>query len=119
RVNLQPENHVIKALLESVGLSLEPQPNVGTLLVLNMKQLMERLRPYFETRVGIQCAKAIVVKELDGDVFVFTDGQDELRVQGLQNLGDFVFGVSRERVAGSVWSKVFPVPGLWYGLNYI
>lgn len=119
RLNLQQENVSLRTRMERLGVNFEVQPNVGTLLILNFEQLMKRLTPYFEVRIGIGRAQRLSFKEQTGDVFGFGYDGKEFSIQGRMELGNFIFGDSVDRSDGTVWADIFPVPGLWYGLNYI
>jgi len=117
-LHLQPENTVLRTCMEKAGLTLQAKPNCGTLQIINFPQLMKRLKPLFEAQLGIRCAERLSFTEKENDVFVFCNGEEQHVIEGRMAAAEFIFGAFIERPSGSVWKEIFPVPGLWYGLNY-
>ena len=117
-VHLQGSDVIFRSLLEQAGVSFQEQPNVGTLVLINFPQLMERLEPWFHQRIGIQSSRNLSFRQ-QGEDFVFSYGTKEHVFEGKQQAAECVFGNSKIRQFGEPWSMVFPVPGLWYGLNYV
>jgi hypothetical protein len=88
---------------------------------------MGRMRPYFAERVGETEAQSLVFHER-GDEYNFCYGGDRV-VAGDRGLAtQLIFGTpnrSEEPLlasggrAGEILREIFPIPALWYGLNYV
>ena len=109
------------ALLDALaraGVRADRVHSKGTLLVLNFPQLIERVRPWIASRAGMNSATAICVREEDGHVRIQI-GNEGIDFASRADATEFVFG-NHERGRGQgVFARVFPVPSLWYGLNYV
>jgi len=112
--HLQPQDEIFLELLE--GLPVEKRPNVGTLLVLNFPQLMERFTPYCRDKMGSRRTGKLLFRE-NADRFIFSVGGEEFVVEDRAKLGQVLFGDGVE--IPEPWNQVFPIPSLWYGLNYV
>lgn len=116
RLRLQPENIMLKSVMESHGIEFQPNPNPGTLLILQFEKMMNQFKPLFAQKIGLEKAEALSFKEREDD-FVFISSDGEHRVEDRFEAAEFVFNKDIERTG--VWAEILPVPGLWYGLNYI
>ena len=123
KVRLQAGDAALKSLCEHAGVAFEAVNALGSLLVLNFSQLMQRLRPFFEAQAGIEATRTLVFDQ-EGDafrqddrfVFAADDGSRRLdRVAAAQ----FIFGQVHGEPPGGLWARLFPVPTLWYGINYV
>ncbi len=117
---------VFRSLCESVGLEGQPTPTHYTLKVINYQQFMNRMRPYFEERVGRRTAMALDFWQ-QGDRYGIRVGRDQW-VTDRDTMTRTLFGtVSGEESGllpseGSVRSfleQVTPMPTLWYGINFV
>lgn len=120
-IQLQAGDIALAGLLRRAGVPLETTPTLGTLLLLNFPQLVARLRPYFEARLGLQAGPLALRQEGDdaNSRFSFVAGTEEHVVQGKAAAAETLFGhPNKSRLPGFL-GKAFPVPTLRYGLNYI
>ena len=123
----QEKDNEMKVYLSDV--KMEIVPFGGTLRVLNFKQLMERLMPYFSARLGDKQAKQLVFNVKQGTdpagldtTFEISLGNESVSINGYAEIARLIFGShDREfRPAPSHFiSRIFPLPALWYGLNYV
>ena len=79
----------------------------GTVKLVDFPQFMQKMRPYFVEKLGVHEAEAMVFRQ-QGDPMTFgtTDGSEK----GLLAAGG---------QAGEALREIFPIPGLWYGPNYV
>jgi predicted N-acetyltransferase YhbS len=123
---VQSHDALFRALCASAGLPGEPRTTPGTVKLINFPQLMERLRPYWEERIGRQEAAQLAFwQEADrygvrsgGDAFV-TDRDTATRL--LFGTPD---GAEAQATAGAgalrqTLERMLPLPTLWYGINYV
>jgi hypothetical protein len=111
---------------KDAGLESHPSHTSGTHLIVNFPQFGERMRPYLSEFIGSETADALRFTS-DGDACtVSLDGETFV----LPNRGcaaHFLFGTREERPTpppsdgrlAEVYAKAFPIPALWYGINYI
>lgn len=92
-------------------------PSTGTLLLLEPVALFDKLGPYFESRVGQLTAQALSLRE-DGGRYVLEAGRERLELENRAALARLIFGAPGESLQFP-WVALFPLPALWYGLNYI
>ncbi|MCZ6633186.1 MAG: GNAT family N-acetyltransferase [bacterium] len=113
-------------VLRERGLEGKPVSTSGTMLVIHFAQLMERMRPYFEEVLG-EAAKGLVFEE-QGDQMIFGYGGDRVVAENRGTAAQIIFGTLDDAEArlldaggqaGEVLRKVFPIPGLWCGVNYV
>ena len=90
-------------------------------------RFMERMRPYFAEVVGEAAAEGLVFQER-GDEMLFTYGGDRViapdRGAAVQLIFGTLDGAEEDLLksggqAGEILREIFPIPGLWYGLNYV
>jgi GNAT superfamily N-acetyltransferase len=105
-------------VLKSAGAHCEQEASHGTLLLLNVPQLIDRLRPYFETVVGIHPAKALTVEQ-SSDQFSVRLGPETATWKSNVAAAEAIFGHWDRPSLQGMLGKAFPVPSLWYGLNYV
>jgi predicted N-acetyltransferase YhbS len=107
-------------------LPLRPSQTSGTYLITNFAQLGERLRPYLSEFVGDATANAIGFQS-DGDAASVELGDERFRLPNRGCAAHFLFGTLEERPTpapsggrlADVYRAAFPVPALWYGVNYV
>ena len=118
---------LMQDLLEKRGLAGSPTTASGTILLVNFTQLMDRMRPYFTERVGEVEAQSLVFQQR-GDEFLFCYGGDRVVASDRGTATQLIFGTpnrSEEPLlasggrAGEILREIFPIPALWYGLNYV
>ncbi len=117
-IHVQGTEPGLRELLVNAGARAEPMHSSGTLLLLNAPQLIERLRPWFETRIGMEAARDLRVAE-DGGQYTFALGDERLVVSGKAEAAEVIFGNHDRAKPPGVLGRAFPAPGLWYGLNYV
>jgi hypothetical protein len=116
-LRLQSADIALKQLLQEMGATLKVSTTSGTLLLINFPQLMERLRPFFETKIGSEAAKQLAFKQ-SGDQCIFTFGHSRIRASRAE-AARLIFGHPKEEAPAGIWRRIFPVPTLWYGINYV
>jgi hypothetical protein len=115
-----------RSLCERVGLQGVPTAASGTVKLIHFTQLMERLRPLWEERIGSREAARLAFRQ-DGDVYGFRDGDKEFvtdRDTATRLLFGTIQGEERQILAGQgrvgeVLETLLPIPTLWYGINYV
>lgn len=115
---LQRDDTALRTRLERAGASFGPVHNIGTLLLLDFGRLMQRLTPYFETRIGRGEAGRLRFEQ-DGESYVFAHAEDRCEVEGKAEAARLVFGHPDNEPLDGMLGRVFPVPTLAYGLNYV
>jgi len=112
-----------RALLTSVGVEEEFRPAGGTVKILNLPQLMEKLRPLWEK--GLEGRQKAIRLVQAGEEAGFIMGEASLTLQG-GAVAELVFGTTEARswAADQVGLRealesIFPLPGLRYGLDFV
>lgn len=113
--------------LQSRGLTGTPANASGTVTLINFEQFMERMRPYFAEVIGETEAQSLVFRQ-QGDEMIFSYGGDQVVAPDQGAAIQLIFGTlegAEEALlksggrAGEVLAEVFPIPALWYGVNYL
>lgn len=114
-------------LLNHHGAERNPVNASGTVTLVNFVQFMERMRPHFVELVGENSAKGLVFQER-GDKLVFSYSGDEVIAENQGEAVEVIFG-TRERKeeqilerggrAAEILREIFPIPALYYGVNYL
>ena len=88
----------------------------GHVTLVDFPQFMEMMSPHFVEKLGVHEAAAMVFRE-QGDqmIFAFGGGRVDLRHDGWQRKGLACGG----RPGGRSAARILPIPGLWYGPNYV
>ena len=129
RLSLHVEGYdtVLHGLLEARGLTGKQTALPGTTMVIHFEQLLEKMRPYFVERVGETAANGLVFKEVDDEYHVYYGG-DRVVAESRGAAAQLIFGTwdSAEDAmleaggrAGEVLRECLPIPGVWYGVNYV
>ena len=117
----------MRELLEAQGLEGKAANSSGTTMIINFRQFMERMRPYFEERVGTGAARSLVFTE-QAEQMIFAYGGDAVVAEDAGQAVQLIFGTldgAEEPLlnaggrAGELLRRIFPLQGLWYGLNYM
>jgi len=116
-IHIQRGDSALRGLLLAAGVELRPVPTSGTYLLINFEQLMGRLRPFFETQIGIEAASRLSFAR-NGDRFLFGMGEEREEVEGKAEAARVVFG-HPELLSEGLAKRLFPAPSLWYGANYV
>ncbi|MBX7256821.1 MAG: GNAT family N-acetyltransferase [Candidatus Hydrogenedentes bacterium] len=117
-IHVQAEEPYLRQRLVDAGGRPETNHSMGTLLLLNIPQLIERMRPWFETRIGMKAAHDLRVTQ-DGEAVTFSVCGESCTVSGKAAAAEFIFGNHDRAMPDGLLGRVFPIPGLWYGLNYV
>lgn len=118
RMHVQGTQTTFIGMVARARIRMEPVHANGTLLVLDFPRLIERVRPWIASRVGMGPASALCVRVEEGGV-CFQMGRDRIDFATPADATEFVFGNhQRDRGEGG-FACAFPVPSLWYGLNYV
>ena len=118
QLHLQEDDAILKALLESAGISPDPSPTEGTILLLNVPRFVERMRPLADVRLGTEMARTLEAS-VEGDRHIFRAGGEECTADGKQEAAALIFGSPGRPQAPGIFGDLFPIPSLWYGLSYI
>lgn len=120
RVTLQAQSvdRILVDALDAAGATLAPCTTTGTYLILHFTQLMERLRPYFETILGVQPAARLGFEGDHGHYVIHFEGES-LVLENKADVARLVFGQPEGSEHQGFTESLFPVPTLCYGLNYI
>jgi predicted N-acetyltransferase YhbS len=117
KIRVQQGDRILKDRLEGAGAVLQPGVTGWTLLVLSFPQLMQRLGPYFEARVGIEQAKDLAFAEENGQC-IFSAKDDRLAVDRAA-AARLIFGHPEAKPLPGLFGRILPAPTLWCGLNYV
>ena len=117
RIRLQTGDYLLKKLLERTGASFQPDTTSGTFLLINFPQFMERMRPLFEIRVGLEPAASLIFEENGGRCVFKAEG--EMHSFDKIEAAHAIFGKPGQPPLPGLLGNVFPIPSLWYGLNYV
>ena len=118
---------VLKDLLELRGLTGIQSALPGTTMVIHFEQLLKKMRPYFIERVGENVVSGLTFKEVGDEYHVYYGG-DRVIAEGRGAAGQLIFGTwegTEEAMldaggrAGEVLRACLPIPGVWYGVNYV
>ena len=118
---------LLQDLLKERGLEGQPAHAAGTVSLVDFPQFMERMRPYFAERIGPDAAAGLVFYERD-DALVFAYGGDQVVAPDRGAAVELIFGTSENSEepllqsggqAGDLLRRIFPIPALWYGINYV
>ncbi len=118
RIHLQAGDVILRAMLEKAGAGAVEVDSSGTLLLLDFDRLMRRLGPYFEQQIGREEASRLSFSQQDETYHFGTDGETHV-VEGKMAAAELIFGNRRQQPPPAALEALFPVPGLWYGLNYV
>jgi predicted N-acetyltransferase YhbS len=114
-------------VLKGRGATCSPEESSGTVTLINFTQFMEKMRPYFTEVVGERVAKGLVFEE-PGDQMIFRYGGDAVVADNQGQAAELIFGthegvenrlLEKGGKAGEVLADIFPIPALWYGLNFV
>jgi hypothetical protein len=117
KLHLQQGDAILRDLLKDAGVTLKPETTTGTLLIVNFPQLITRLRPYIEHRIGIEEANTLGFHQ-DGERFVFSSGEKSYSFDAVEAV-QAIFGHPERRFFTGSLARIFPVQTLYYGINYI
>ncbi len=118
---------VLKNLLQSHGLNGSQSSLPGTIMLVNFEQLLRKMRPYFIERIGEKAVSGLVFKEV-GDQYHVYYGGDRVVAESKGEVAELIFGTwsGTEEIildqggqAGEVLRRCLPIPGVWYGVNYV
>lgn len=118
RLHLQADDTTLRLLLEHAGVTMTPSPTSGTYLLLNFPQLMKRLHPWFEARIGRESAKSLIFQQEENQ-FTFGTRDNKHTVEGRMAAAELIFGRHEKLAPEGLLRTVFPIPSLWYGINYV
>lgn len=114
-------------MLTERGAVAKPAHTSGTVTLVNFAQFMQRLRPHFVEKLGQREAAGLVFRQ-QGDQLIFGFGGDWVVAPDQGAAVELIFGTTdgnEEALlaaggrAGEVLREVLPIPGLWYGPNYV
>ena len=117
----------LKDLLESRGLTGIQSALPGTTMVIHIEQLLRKMRPYFIERGGEVAVNGLVFKEVGDEYHVYYGG-DRVVAESRGAVVQLIFGTwagAEEAMldaggrAGEVLRVCLPIPGVWYGVNYV
>lgn len=122
---VQRHDSLFQSLCESAGLTGEPRPTPGTVKLIHYPQLMERMRPYWEEKIGRKEAARLAFWQ-EEERYGIRLGEDEF-VTDRDTMTRLLFGTleGTELEAGSApnlaqtLNALLPLPTLWYGINYV
>jgi len=117
KLHLQSGDSVLRSLIARTDAVIRPATSLGTVLLINTEQFMNRLRPYFERRVGAQAAETFVFEEKDGRFEFELNGARHV-AEGKAAAAELIFRHCDKDPVPAEIGRLFPVPSLWYGLTY-
>lgn len=124
-VHVAEYDSLLYDLLAERGLEGRSAPTSGTVTLVNFVQLMERLRPHFVEKLG-PAAEDLTFRRR-GDQLIFGFGSDRVVAPDQGAAAELIFSTPDRREqallgdgpASTALRQIFPVPGLWYGPNYV
>jgi GNAT superfamily N-acetyltransferase len=117
RLHGQSFNTDLLSLLGGEGANCSPVRSNGTVQLLNPGRLLQRLKPFMENQVGHENAD-MMSATLDNGVVTFWDGPGS-HTMSVREATRLIFGHPEAPSAPEVLQKILPIPGLWYGLNFV
>jgi len=118
---------VLKDLLEARGLTGIQSALPGTTMIIHFEQLLKKMRPYFIERIGENAVNGLVFKEVGDEYHVYYGG-DRVVAESRGAAAQLIFGtwagtedamLNMGGRAGEVLRACLPIPGVWYGVNYV
>lgn len=118
---------LLKTLLEEKDTKLQTANSSGTVRIINFQQFMERMRPYFQEKIGYKRAAELRFSD-DGENFCISCGSDQLVLSDRGDLAHLLFGtrepmnedwLARKGRLTEILREILPIPALWYGINYV
>ena len=118
---------VLKDLLEARGLTGIQSVLPGTTMIIHFEQLLKKMRPYFIERIGENAVNGLVFKEVGDEYHVYYGG-DRVVAESRGAAAQLIFGTwagAEDAMlnvggrAGEVLRACLPIPGVWYGVNYV
>jgi len=117
---------LMRSLCEQAGLEGNFRTTPGTVTLVNFPQLMERMRPYFEERLGTRVASRMRFT-VEGDQYVFALHNERMaldRSEACRTLFGTLepagqSGTDRQDELGAALRAILPLPTLHYGINYV
>jgi GNAT superfamily N-acetyltransferase len=117
------------ASLESYGLKPEASYAPASFAILNPPVFIEKIKPYIEERIGV--GLDFKVSPRDGYIELYASGESMKlkdsrmltalvfgRPSIIRNLDDDDIAIDMDRIP-RIFRRVFPLPSIRYGLNYI
>jgi predicted N-acetyltransferase YhbS len=123
---VQGHDALFRSLCARAGLSGAARPTSGTVKLINFPQLMERLRPYWEERIGRREAAQLAFWQ-EEERYSVRSGSDTF-VADRDTTTRLLFGTpdgaEAQALAGAgalrqTLERMLPLPTLWYGINYV
>jgi predicted N-acetyltransferase YhbS len=117
---------LFRSLCEQSGLQGEPRATSGTYKLINFPQLMARMRPRFEERLGVRASAQLGFWQVETE-YGFSFGEETFRADR-QTATQMLFGAPDGSAAalaeldgalGEALRAVLPLPTLWYGINHV
>jgi predicted N-acetyltransferase YhbS len=107
----------MEALLEGAGCRGRVTTALDTVTIINPSQLLGRLRPCIEERIGARRAASLRCIEEGTGITIELDGQ-AVRADRYGDASMLFFGAPGYTIPAPL-DEIFPIPALWYGLSYI
>ncbi len=116
-LRLVPHQALLRQRLEHAGAEFRPAPVDGTQMVVDFTRIMSRLTPLIARRAGEEAARAMEVRESEEVCALRLLG--ELATFSRPDAAGLLFGGPEPVAMPRAWRRVFPLPALSYGLNYV
>lgn len=110
-------------LIQDKGVYSSVTPIAGTVRLLNFQRLIDRLRPYFREKLG-DLEQDLRFEE-EGEVYRIGLKDEEIVIKGRREMTWTIlsrpggFPLPGKGKLAEVLREVFPIPFVWYGINYI
>ncbi len=123
---VQDTDAAMLARCRESGWEMKPCAASGTIKIINMQQLMNKLTPLFSERAEPDVVAALECS-ISGNDCVFRLGADSVTINRDDTVrlifGDHEVGHSvldgNSGPTASLLRQLLPVPALWYGINYV
>lgn len=116
-LRLQTGDGIFRQVLEAAGADFRAVPGGYTLLVVNFPQLMQRLAPAFEARVGTGAAGRLSFQD-NGDTLLLAMNGNEVSLSKGE-AAQVIFGHPEPKPRPGMLAQLLPVANLDYGINYV
>ena len=117
RLRLQQTDGALLNNLRVAGANIAPGTTEGVLRLVRFAPFMDRLRPFIEKRVGHEAAEELRFEEKEGRC-VFSDPANTFSLTPAE-AAQVIFGGPEKRALPGIWNRIFPLPLLAYGINYV
>ncbi len=118
-LHLEPGDRALHAVLTGAAAPAEPAVTSGTMLLLDVPRLVDRLQPLFRARLGRTYPDRLTVHAGSDGSFEFALGSTRWTAPSVMEAAQFLFGHPEHPPRLGGFKTALPVSTVWYGLDYV